>query len=167
LVIPLILVGPGIPQGKRVKQPVSIIDLMPTMLGLAKLVSPSGTAGMDLNGVWERPAGNDRDRYAFADRSVVVTLHAPRKHRNPLSVCWVRAHWKVIYDFQYDYHRYYDLSADPGELRGLRDWPGDPASLPSRTLLTWFEALPKYRPETGEKPELSHEDLAKLKSLGY
>jgi hypothetical protein len=122
---------------------------------------------MDLDGVWEQPAGNDRDRYAFADRSLVVTSHAPRKHRNPLSVCLVRGNWKVIYDFQYDYHRYYDLSADPGELRGLRDWPGDPASSPSKRLLAWFDGLPKYRPETGEKLELNREDLAKLRSLGY
>jgi len=165
--IPLVIAGPGVPAGKRLKHPVSMIDLMPTILSFAGLPSPSGVLGVDLNGIWERPVEPDRRRYAFADRGASVVSHSPRKHRHPLSMCLIWRGWKVVYDFRFDYDLYFDLETDPRELQGLRKRPIELDESPSGTLVAWYEKLPKYYPKAGERVGLSKEDLAKLKSLGY
>ena len=54
--VPLVLHGPGIPRGRRVRAPVSLVDLMPTLLGLAGIEAPPGLMGRDLGPRYLRPA---------------------------------------------------------------------------------------------------------------
>jgi len=54
--VPLILAGPGVPRGAVASDPVSLIDLAPTLLDLAGLPGHPGLQGVDLrDGGTERP----------------------------------------------------------------------------------------------------------------
>lgn len=55
--VPMIIVGPGIEPGVR-KQTVSLIDLYPTVVGLAELDAPEGLDGRDLGPLIEGTAGD-------------------------------------------------------------------------------------------------------------
>ena len=47
--IPLLLVGPGIPAGVRVENPVALVDVMPTILSVLGLPIPDQVQGQDLS----------------------------------------------------------------------------------------------------------------------
>lgn len=165
--IPLIIIGPGIPRGKRTRFPASIVDLMPTILALARIKEPPGCRGKNLLGVWDKPISNQRRRFAFADRGAVLAFHAPRKHRNPLAVCMVKGRWKTVYHFRYDYFQFYDLVDDPEELHPyVKQQPRECASF-SHELMQWYNDLPKYHHKADSQPKLTNEDIERLKSLGY
>ncbi len=63
---PLILAGPGVPDGKVVDERVENVDLMPTLLELAGIEIPSsvhGTSLVDL--MWGRAPGWNKDVHAY------------------------------------------------------------------------------------------------------
>ncbi len=65
--IPLILRGPGIPPGRRIETPVSIVDVLPTIAALVGAPVPSGS-GRDLVALMRKPgpaAAALRDRPLF------------------------------------------------------------------------------------------------------
>ena len=165
--IPLILVGPGIPKGKRLKHPVSMVDILPTVLSFSGALRLRGIKGASLNRIWDRPVELDRARYAFADRGVAFTSHAPKRYRKPLSMCLIRNNWKAVYSFKYDYCRYFDLTSDPGELRAMRSKPEDRGGIFAKALNSWYGDLAKYTSKSADLSNLTQEDMAQLKSLGY
>ena len=98
--IPLVLAGPGVPPG-LVDAPVSIVDVMPTLLRLA--------GGMTLTA---RADGHDLLRTRRADRDVVGETIYPRAAGwHPLSVL-AGERWKLIKSSELEL---YDVAADPSE----------------------------------------------------
>jgi len=71
--IPLVLAGPGIPGGAVVKEPVSIIDVMPTILEMAEIPTDH-LPGADLRGVLAGDGETGRILYAqqFLDTSLTA-----------------------------------------------------------------------------------------------
>ena len=55
---PLIMVGPGIPQGERIDNPVRNVDVAPTLLELAGVDPPDHFQGHTLAPVW---TGNETE----------------------------------------------------------------------------------------------------------
>jgi len=99
--IPLVIAGPGVPTGDR-RQPVSIVDVAPTVLRLAGLIVPAGMQGRDL---FTGPA-DAREVYA-------ETLYPQTLGWSPL-VALVEDRWKVITP-DGGAEELYDLERDPGE----------------------------------------------------
>jgi arylsulfatase A-like enzyme len=69
--VPLILVGPGVPAGRRVTETVSLVDVAPTIRRALGLASAAGTDGIDLRASWERAGASGlpaRPIFAEADR---------------------------------------------------------------------------------------------------
>jgi choline-sulfatase len=65
--VPLLMTGPGITPGHRhVDTPVSLMDLFPTMCGLAGLAIPEGLDGMDLSGMLSDPTISSPRDYAIS-----------------------------------------------------------------------------------------------------
>ena len=105
--VPLVLAGPGVPAGGEVAGNASLIDVMPTLLGLLGLTleekAAAAMVGYDL-------------------LSPDFPGHLPRYF-----TCWfemrcrgfVVGDTKVIYEPQADEAWYYDLAADPGESNPL------------------------------------------------
>ena len=144
--------------GRVVDQPVSHVDLLPTILELAGLPAPEKVQGQSLVPLlagrdveWERPVYSE-SLYALLHYGW-APLRAIRTDR-----------YKLI-----DVPRaeLYDLRKDPSELTNLHDREPDQA----RALAAALDDL-RSRIDTGERPgatgpEIDEETLAKLRSLGY
>jgi len=116
--IPLIMRGPGVEAGKRVRTPVSLVDSAPT---ICEAVGGSPEAD-DLPGrsLFAIAGGADPDRTVFAEYHAVASI------TGVFMVRWDR--WKYVH---YEGYRpqLYDLEADPFESRDLALEPGHDAVL--------------------------------------
>ena len=115
--IPLVVAGPGVPRGKRVRQPVSIVDTYPTVLdfhGIELTGRERSMPGCALRSSWEGMADPNRPIYSeyhssgFTD-SVFMLRQGP---------------WKLVRYEGYDRPSLYNLDDDPGENRDLGGDPG-------------------------------------------
>ena len=164
LTIPLVLAGPGVPAGRRVEGPASIVDVLPTMLELLSLAPPDHMEGMSLVASWREGLPDDRRRFTFADRHTVLGQDARENFEHPLEISLVTRGVKTIYDFEARRARFFDLRRDPDEINPLESPPVTATPPLYRQLAGWYRDLPKY---LGSEGKLSDEDLAQLKSLGY
>jgi choline-sulfatase len=118
--VPLILTGPGIPAGRRVKTPVSLVDCFPTILeGVGESLSTEDRA---LPGTSLLRLLNEEQ----ADRTVFSEYHAVGSLTGIFMVRFSR--YKYVH---YEGYRpqLYDLEADPFEKRDLALEPGHDAIL--------------------------------------
>lgn len=150
--IPFVVRLPGgeIPTAVDVSRPVTLADLVPTVLGRLGLPPAPEVWGVDL--LRERP-----ERYLF---------HRTYKPMNSaLAARWKR--WKAIVRSDRQEPRLFDLLADPEERLDLAtERPLLFAGLSLRLrnfIVDWEERVP----QSSEDVELSAEDEAMLKSLGY
>lgn len=114
--IPLILRGPGVPQGKRVHTNVSLVDVFPTIVeavGEEAHSEDSKLPGRSLLQI----AGEPDD----ADRAVFAEYHATAAITGIFMVRW--DHYKYIH---YEGYRpqLFDLESDPTEQADLAEKPG-------------------------------------------
>lgn len=111
--IPLILAGPGIAQGKELAEPVSILDLYPSLLEWAGLSPKETLDGSSLCSLLADPKkGNGRSVYAenFGTRFTLTQR-----------VYW-EGPWKLVFN-GFDEDELYDLDKDPGEMNNLAGFP--------------------------------------------
>lgn len=110
--VPLVLRGPGVPAGRRVPTPVSLVDVVPTALAQLGLDPPRGIDGVDLSPAF---AAEDRDLaarplFAEADRG---DAEDDRKRA-------VRdGRFKLHFDRVTGATALFDLTADPAEQTDL------------------------------------------------
>jgi arylsulfatase A-like enzyme len=162
--IPLVLEGAGVPRGKRIDSPVTIVDVLPTVLELLDLPAAEGMAGVSLARAWNGDVPRDRARFAFADRHTAIGPTGRTLYEHPLEIALQVARVKTIYDFDRQRPRFFDLSADPRENRPLESSPVEFRPPLYRRLAAWYRELPKYESRSGE---LSAEDVEQLRALGY
>jgi arylsulfatase A-like enzyme len=110
--VPLLVRWPGrYPAGKKIEQPVSALDLLPTFLAAAP---PGPPPARPLDGLDLTPLVAGRTRAAFAARPLFWRL------RGPGSRLAVRRGWrKLIRDREEERSLLFDLRDDPGEERDL------------------------------------------------
>jgi choline-sulfatase len=132
--VPLILAGPGIPNGKRIGTPVSLFDLMPTALELAGTKPGSGFRSLlpllsgESSGARDALIGS----YMNLQRAVILR------------------DWKLIAYPNAGVVRLYHLAEDPLETRDLA---ADPRHANRRREL--FRRLQELQREHGDKLDLS------------
>jgi arylsulfatase A-like enzyme len=157
--VPLIVLGPGIPAGLVVEEPVSLVDVTPTLLSLVGAAIPAGLEGRDLSHLWASAAEGDRDGlpvFFEADQ----WYHNPKKNtRRAIR----RGSYKLHTESISEQSELYDLSRDPRELENLAERAPD-VVVEMRSELQDFTA--GSRPE-GETAELSPAELEQLRNLGY
>ncbi len=118
--VPLILSGPGIPAGRRVRTPVSLVDAYPTILeavGEPSAPDDAGRPGTSLLTLLER---DDAERSVFSEYHAVGSL---------TGMYMVRfGRYKYVH---YAGHRpqFFDLELDPLETRDLVLEPGHEAMI--------------------------------------
>jgi arylsulfatase len=155
--VPVVLWGPGrIPAGRRIRTPVSLVDLPPTILELAG--APPMT---DIDGESQvarlRGGPEDLDRVVFAESPPIKDFHEQQTVARTLTTKWILTASTPPALVAYD------LVSDPGEQRPL----ADPAVLErGRQLLAGYSALGAKRPEPTKVP-VSEETRERLRALGY
>jgi arylsulfatase A-like enzyme/Tfp pilus assembly protein PilF len=163
--VPLIIRLPGSASGRVVTDPVSLVDLMPTVLGALGVNVPSQVQGRSLLPLL-RSNQPDRDRAEQAERDRVLygESYMPRIHFN-----WseLRGSENTKYHF-IDAPRpeLYDLATDPGELHNLftdKKAVAEEMHAKLAGMIRDYSAGKELAEKTGLDPAL----MERLKALGY
>lgn len=108
--VPLIVRGPGVPQGGLVETPVSLLDLFPTVCEARGIPVPDGLPGRSLLPLARGEGDPRRADFAFSE------YHA---HGVPSGMYMIRwGKWKYVHYVGYE-PQLFDLEADPQEMRDL------------------------------------------------
>lgn len=155
--VPLIMAGPGVAAGKRVRERVGTVDILPTVLELLGAPARSDVQGRSLVRLWQGGGrGDDREAYYSETLSPRIS-HGLGELR-----AWFDGPFKYIHGPRPEL---YDLRADPAELRNLVD--EDP-----RTAATLRDRLGRFiertaRPSEEAATPADPENLERLAALGY
>lgn len=159
LLIPMILVDHR-HRGEERNAVATLLDVAPTLLGRLDLPRPEAWKGEDLAPrIGRRESGDGREVLSatFFGRGPNTPTH--RK----LSV--LRPPHHLVVSLPAEREELYDIAADPSERRNLLPGQEPPGALreSARKLAAEVEAVLKER----RAPELSPEQLEKLRALGY
>jgi arylsulfatase A-like enzyme len=147
--VPLILRGPEIPRGARIRSMAALIDIVPTVLGLLDIAIPPGLDGVDLAAYWNDDT--NPERALEIETNWINGGRVKRGVRTPTR--------KLIVSLESGSKEYYDLDRDPAETDNLYPHPG--AQELGRELATQLESA------AGGEVVLDPEDIEALKALGY
>jgi arylsulfatase A-like enzyme len=165
--VPLIIHYPRRFAPGRDPQPVSGLDLFPTLLELAGIEVPESSKGVSLLSPTE-----DRLRLAEYPVAHASVDNAARRHPEWDSGPWrrlLRAIYRgpmklIVAD---DGHKeLYRFAEDPLESKDLIESEPEVAKQMSEHLRTFVSSLDRWDPE-GPPPEVSPEQFERLKALGY
>jgi arylsulfatase A-like enzyme/Tfp pilus assembly protein PilF len=155
--VPLIIHLPGMKSAKLVPSPVSLTDIVPTVLHSLKIDVPSPVQGNDLSALLAgREPGATRDIYS---ESFLARIHF---------------NWSELRGVQNESYHFidapkpelYDLSKDPGETRNLlseKKAVGEEMRVKLAAVIQQYSAGKELAEKTGLDPVL----MERLKSLGY
>ncbi len=155
--VPLILRGPGVPADQRITGPVSLIDIMPTLLPLLGLSDEENVDGYDLRALWDVDAGAEfpaRTIFSEADQ----TNEKPGIRRSAR-----RGRYKLHYDLHKRETKLFDLERDSGETENI-------ATTTPHIHDSLFADLKRFMMEpeaTTRERGLTDEEIEELRQLGY
>jgi len=154
--VPLLVRLPGRRTPKRVAQPVSLVDIMPTLCTVFRLEPPTGIQGADLSSALRGNRGTGADRYLYCESMTPATFGA-----NPL-------HGLVGTRFKYirtTRPELYEVTADPGETRNLIESESARAQDFARRLRRILQEHVRAGPSATVR--LDPDAQRQLASLGY
>jgi arylsulfatase A-like enzyme len=175
--VPLLVRGPGIPSGARVRTTVGHADLMPTLLELAGIPDSRGGMGRSFASVLRGVAGDQDDVPVYSETWITVGTDAKgRRVSVPQPTLAVQVGSRKLIrrphadgdGFRY---QYFDRSRDPGERDDL--WPSQQrAARDLRELLDHYTAYanrfrPAPHPSEGVVERIEPSRIEKLRALGY
>ena len=155
--VPLIMAGSDLPSRLRVAEPVSIIDIVPTLLGATGVAPASPLPGHDLARHWQQGANFTPPRAIYAQSAPAIDQD------------WLRAvkrgRYKLIVNSNLGTRELFDLYADPRETRNLVE------SLPgvARELAALLDDFERQYPDSDRTSEFELDDATRkrLRALGY
>jgi arylsulfatase len=160
--IPLLVVAPGAPQGRRNDAFASTLDVLPTILDAVKVSYPPDIVGESLYGAVRGEAGPARERL-FAQNDYNLRGSFSRRFKLVATPVGDRDQWAL-----------YDRQADPGETRNLRQRMQDAFRLERRELDLYFERMDREWMATRRRVEgqpgetrMTPEACEQMKALGY
>jgi arylsulfatase A-like enzyme len=157
--VPLILSGPGVPAGRRVAEPVSLIDVVPTVLTLLDVAVPAGLDGHDLAPLWSGSAGAElRDRILFGEADHNREAHDVTRSAR-------RGRYKLVLNRRSGETQLFDLLQDPAESRNASPQHPEVATQLRADLEAFLEIEPLGQPI--ELDPLTIDQIDQLEALGY
>jgi arylsulfatase A-like enzyme len=158
--IPLIVMSPGLPEGRTVSQYVRTIDILPTILDIVHendslLTVAQGKSLLPLitGELSNLPVFSEAMLYGGTERSLISGIH------------------KLMYDQQEDRYALYDVAEDPGETLDLLSHEAPRGDKLVAALTDFYEALAADRlARIGGTPrprEVDERMLKALRALGY
>ncbi|MDD5556691.1 MAG: sulfatase [bacterium] len=157
--VPLIIApAGGAPAARTVEQPVSIMDIFPSICEAAGVAPPAGLQGRSLLPL---TAGGPEDM----DRAVFAELSRARAARQQEAIR--RGDWKFVRRGGGGERRaLYNLARDPGEQRNLIGEEPERARSLEGELERWLEAHRLFEAPPADEP-LGEKEIKELRSLGY
>ncbi len=154
--VPLLVLLPGRKHaGKTVSAPVSLVDILPTVLDVAGIAVDAA----EHSGATLLTAVDGRGDPARPLQGELIEPLADVRFR----LEWP---WKYIHDFTRDRGELYRLDSDPGEKRDLAAAQPQQAKRMHAELLEWMERTPPRWPEIESVP-LSNQEIERLRAMGY
>jgi arylsulfatase A-like enzyme len=153
--VPLIMSVPG-EKSRRIKSPVSLMDLYPTLLDWAGLVPPYEIQGQSL---FERPG----DRFLFIEGSSASYSVVYKKYQ------LVRTEKKLARELGLEELCLFDFFNDPTEKDNFASRRKSLVDLMTRSYQEFYDKY-GYRASTAkpkEEPKLTQREIEHLKALGY
>jgi arylsulfatase A-like enzyme/tetratricopeptide (TPR) repeat protein len=153
--VPMLMAGPGVPEGRVISEPVGTIDVAPTLLQLL------GREAADLPGRDLRPALEQKRLPAEGLYSEALFGRLNCRWSSLRSLR--EGEWKLVLGSEPEL---FELSSDPGETRNRADEERDRVERLRRTL---GAAVASMVPggDTARPVALSPEQEERLRSLGY
>jgi len=149
--VPLIIKYKIIGTNKRIDKQVQSIDILPTILDIAKIKAPREVSGVSLLPLIKN--GRYPVRYAFSEAPVLK------------QECIRTEDWKLIYKGKNDQYELYNLKDDPKETKNLADAEKTQFQSLKKKLHDWIN---EERPKAiTQKQFLDDATKEKLRSLGY
>ncbi len=158
--VPLILAGPGLPEGRVVEEPASLIDLAPTILGRLGLAPPGPLDGLDLAAAWEGRGLPTRAFFGEADHNNVVDGKPAADIKRMVRL----GHEKLHLDRHTSRVQLFDLAEDPGEVRDLSPTAPERVRALQEELARFVQGA-RAGLASGAQP--SEEERELLRQLGY
>lgn len=160
--IPLIIAPPeghGV-SPLQISEPVSNIDLFPTILELAQVTPPKETQGQSLLRYLRGNEDPRRSDFIFSESLHSVDINA--------AAC-LKQNMKYIYQPNVTFrpHHLYDVLADPRERNNLARWGRDYSTLQDRLLAHLKENERKRAGLERKTVEPDSETKERLRALGY
>jgi arylsulfatase A-like enzyme len=158
--VPWIIAGPGIVK-QRVDEPVSHIDMIPTLADLAGAGHDAQWLGKSLRPVLESETINPSQSYVYSQ----ATFSGPN---GPLQMA-VRDNWKYVRRLEGGQSLFFNLATDPRENNDLSDDIPQPMKSIAQDLTEWSASWPFTFTlmSGGEMPEADEEVLEQLQAIGY
>ncbi|UCE85233.1 MAG: sulfatase-like hydrolase/transferase, partial [Deltaproteobacteria bacterium] len=155
--VPMVLAGPGVPEGRRVREVVSLVDLAPTLAVLVGAPRFRDADGRDLGELWRGG-------------------HVPRSGAYSESLAGRLDHgWAPVYSWRSATHRYvraprpelYSLEEDPAEIHNLLT--DSKRGSERRLAEEYARSIEDVLAEDvgGERRTLDPKEREKLAALGY
>ena len=171
MAIPLVFWWPGrVAAGLEIEDPVSALDIAPTLLGLLDLAPPPEAAfvGVDLSPRLRAAGGGapEPGRVLFGESGVAFLVGNPLREKGAERWSMVRkGRWKLIRipDASGVRWEFYDLEADPAETVDLAASEAERVDALRGLLEAWLRASGA----AGAPAEISPELEAQLRELGY
>lgn len=165
--VPLLVYGSTLPAGKRVSEPVSLVDLAPTVLELAGARPMPAIDGQSLAPLWREDAS-----VAFAERDLFA--EAPGEYNEMVGLERFHAlrqgRYKLHHELSADRFELYDLAQDPNEQDDVSEkFPEVLTAMKRRLLARHAKATAHLEAgaDVDGPVELSDEARQELRALGY
>lgn len=160
--VPLIIRHTGWPRGERVSTPVSIVDVVPTLLSALGVPPPRELAGMDLSALLSGRSHKSALPDIGAERVLYSEAVLDADRRGAKSAAR-QGRYTLHWDEASGAHELYDLQSDPGEKVDLaRREPQRAAQ-----LLAALQRFAAGARTTSERRELAPGEREELRQLGY
>lgn len=155
--VPLIMAGRDLPPGLRITDPVSLIDIAPTLLGAAGVAPTNPLPGYDLARHWREGEAPDSSR-------AIYTQSAPAMNGDWIRAVRRRRH-KLIVNTKLGTRELYDLVVDAAETQNLAESKFDLA----RELAALLDDFERRHPDPALAPEFEIDEATRerLRALGY
>ncbi len=153
--VPLLIALPETPSApRRITMPVSLVDIMPTILDCLGMPAPAGISGHSLKGAWSGTAWSASPCYAETDVPFLVHGWAPLRSLTVGKWKYIRTTRVQLFDLEQDPHETHNLAAEqPAEVATLEHQLSD------------FEARLQQR--DNRAVTLSSAEQRQLSGLGY
>lgn len=165
--VPLIFRGQDIPAGLRIDAPVSVIDIVPTVLSIADIPIPEDLDGLNLTALMNgQPQARFTDRFLYGEAAGGLSYQLMMDNIYPVYRSVRKGPYKLIYDSKAEEAWLYDLSKDPYEQHDIRsEYPEMAELLLGEMRGRYSEFAPAPAPEN--QINLESDELERLRALGY